>query len=248
MKDDVRERVLQVPSGRTVADHPFGSRKIEAQELTDVLLDGNATRIEKYRSSMSFALPRRGCEQCRVDTARPVGEVPEATTFQPPVDLTGGHHQRGRGPVEMPHPTIGHRHGKAASGVHVFRELGVVGGRECSPSPKAIAPRGKADGSLRCDMDRVRLEPLDRLPDVATRRDRQADFRIGRAGKRRNILRSNHANEVALPLELADGIAQRRDDAIDLRRPGICRDYDAHPLSLLPPSIAPPYDRDATGV
>src|SRR5260221_11506433 len=65
----------------------------------------------------------------------------------------------------------------------IVRKTRVERGREAKAALEADRARGKAHGPFGCDMDRIGPEIVDRIKDRLTRKERQANFRIG--GKRK---------------------------------------------------------------
>src|SRR5262249_9843456 len=87
-----------------------------------------------------------------------------------------------RGAVEMSEPGIAHAERYRPASIQVLRVAGVIGSREGDLMPAAIPTHGHPDGTLCCDMNRMRAESLHLPRDVKSGRDGQPDFRI--AGRR----------------------------------------------------------------
>ena len=108
----------------------------------------------------------------------------------------------------------------------------MVGRRERKPVADAVPPSRDAKRSLGRDVNRVGLEAFDRRGESAARKQGQPDLRIGRTRNRPETVWGDDRDRMAEPLELAASPAQRRDDAVDLRFPGIGHDCKLHGMSV----------------
>ena len=88
--------------------------------------------------------------------------------------------------------------------------------------------RAPAQGTLGGDVYGIRSEGLDQAPHSARQRQRQPDFRVGRAGDSAKSIRAKHLHFVAHALQPLPGGGQRPHHAIQLRQPSVADDQNAH--------------------
>jgi hypothetical protein len=87
---------------------------------------------------------------------------------------------------------------------------------------------GNCVWSLGGDVDRVGVELVKPGVQAAVGKQRQPDLGVGRARHRAEAVRAQEANLVSQGPEPLPGADQRRDDAVDLRPPGVGDDRDLH--------------------
>ena len=130
--------------------------------------------------------------------------------------------------MEPAHRGIAEGERQRKAGVEVLGKAGVIGGSERQGAAQALAARRDAERALGRDVDRIGPPRLDPLGDPPARPQRQADLRIGRARQRPELVGRDHLDLVAERLAFASDPLQRAHDAIDLRRPGVAHQEDAH--------------------
>jgi hypothetical protein len=113
----------------------------------------------------------------------------------------------------------------------VLRELRVIRSGERKSVADAMAARRNSERPLGRDMDRIRLEAVDRRGELTTRKQREPDLGVGRTRNGSKVGRRNYRHVVAESLELAARSTQGRDDAVDLRLPCIGDDCEFHKVS-----------------
>ena len=138
-----------------------------------------------------------------------------------------GHHRRGR-TMEKAQSGVGQARRQAGSRPDIFWEARVVARRERPSGLQAMAAREPADRPFGGDMDMVRRKIFDALTDLGGPREGEADIGIGRHRRRPHSLRGEKVEARAERGRGPGHLLQRRDDAIDLRPPGVGRDQDAH--------------------
>src|ERR1700724_2637633 len=91
-----------------------------------------------------------------------------------------------------------------------------------------MAARGYSQWPFGLDVYRIGLELFDYSADARSRRDREPNLRICRTRQRPKAVRRNKTDVMMQQLQLPDRVPDGRDDTIDLRRPGIGNDQNAH--------------------
>jgi hypothetical protein len=177
-------------------------------------------------------------EQLEIDAAGPSADIGEAARQQLGLDRLGRDHDaRCRG-VEPPHDGIGEDERHCDACRHVLRKACVIGGGKGQAPLQAPAARGAAQRPLGRNVDRIRPQRIQPLGQLSAGPQRQANFRIGRAGDGAELVGRDDVDAVAKPLQLEARPLQRADHAIDLRGPGIGNEDEvqgARPVSA-PPS------------
>lgn len=167
-----------------------------------------------------------GTEQVCIDAPRPSHEVAEASSQKVRVQRLRRDHHRLRGRVKPAQPRVGDADRKPDPRVHVFRESRVVRGREPEAVAEAEFARGEPQWSLGRDMHGVGREVARKGLEAPLWIDRKADLRIARTRDAAEAIGADRVDDVALVLGAAYRMAQRRDDAVDLRSPRISREQN----------------------
>ena len=94
------------------------------------------------------------------------------------------------------------------------------------PVRKACRRAASPQRTFRRDVDRVGRERLDVPSDLVVGKEREPDFRIGRAGNGAEAVGRDRRHRMPHPLEFANGVVHRHDHAVDLRRPRVADDQD----------------------
>jgi hypothetical protein len=182
--DEGRARILLLEPRplRSVADDEFAARPGHLQECVDVLLDGNAADVGGNGPRQSEELLRMGLEHIGIHAAAPAGEVLEAVRLEIEAYGGGAHHAtRGRA-VEPAQRAVGQADRDGNARAHVLGKLRVVRSREAHARLAAKAPCAQSQRPLGRDVQRLGRELENAAPDLFVGQQRQADFRVGRAG------------------------------------------------------------------
>ena len=228
--EEMRLRVaaLEARARGPVADDDDRAGQIELEHRLEILFDRDPSDREKDRPRQVENRVGARAEHRVVHAARPQADLLEAPIREFGADGRRRRHDRRRRRMKAPKPGIGQRFGEAGAGANVFREAGVVARGEDALRLQTVAPRQPADRTLGRDMDVVGRRLLNSPGDPARRRDRHANVRVG--GHRRGP----HAlgrHEIERRAKLSGRLGhplQGRDDAVDLRPPGVGRNQDAH--------------------
>ena len=133
----------------------------------------------------------------------------------------GRHHHARRPGMEGAQISVRPAFGNRKARAHVFRELGVIRSGEGLPGTQTPRTPRLPQRPLSGDMDRVRPELVEGTCHRAPGEERQADFRIGRAGNRPECLRCHRESLVPQLLQARQRAGQRGHDAVGLGPPGI---------------------------
>ena len=223
--------LLEPGQRRAVADQHLGAGMEALQESLDILLDRDPADIEQQRpleARESGMMRRLGAEMAEVDPPAPAPGLGDAMGVQLPFDRGGRNQNRGSGRMEPANVAPEPAGRQAGAPGDIIGKLGVIGGGERPAAAQAPGTRGQAERSFGGDVDGVRSGGDDPLRHPAAACHGQPDLRIGRAADRAELVGGDRPHFMAHRDQLGAHRLQRPHDAVDLRRPGVGNDQDAH--------------------
>ena len=133
--------------------------------------------------------------------------------------------------MEPAHQAIGQGFWQQLAGTQIFREAGVIRGREIELVTQTIATRCQAHRTFSCDMNTVWRKRVQCGGNLGIGLVGKPNFRIGRTSKRTKVTRCQHQYFVTFVAQTLLGCTQGVDDAIDLRLTRVTYDGNAHKSS-----------------
>jgi len=227
-KRGVRKLLFEFRSLRPVTDHDLAARPGHAQECADVLLHGDASHIGGNGPRQIEKVLAARLENLGVHAALPVGQVVEAVRGELVAQRGGAHHAACCGTVEAAQNAVRSLDGNRKARAQVLRKLGVVGGGEAQSPAYAKTPRAQAQRTFGRDVQRLRRKLQNGALDLLERKQRQADFRVGRAGDAAKITRGQGFDLMAEATQPRNRLTQGAHHAVGLRAPGVRDDHDFH--------------------
>ncbi len=110
----------------------------------------------------------------------------------------------------------------------VLRKPRVVAGRERELPLQTDPPRGQANRPFGSDMDSFRLKLLEALLHLLERPHGEFDLGIGRQREGRELIGTDHFDQVAHVAQFPGHARKRAHDAVDLGLPGVRGQHYAH--------------------
>jgi len=219
---------LEARAFRPVADDDLAARPGHVQECIDVLFDGHAPDIGGDRARQREEILRMGLEHLGIDAPAPSRQVLEAMRREIPAYRGGAYHAARSGAVEPAKRPIGNPERDREARAQILRKLSVIRGRKGHAGPQAETPGARAQRSFGGDVQRLRRERENAALHLPVGQERQAYFRVRRAGDAGKLPWSDHADFVAEAAQPRRGLRQSADHAVRLGKPSVRDDHDSH--------------------
>ena len=219
---------LQALALRALAGDPFLARQIEAEKGINLFLDSDPADVKEDRPLFRCLAVARWIEQFEIHPARPQASAGNASRLEVGDDRRRRRERGARRIVEAPQERVGPRCRNAKTRFDILGKAAVIGGGERPAAAHGDAAGRPAERAFGGDVQAIGGKGVDMSLDIARRRQRQADFRIGRTGDGAKFQRREQPDLMPLAFKFAPRHLERAHHAIDLRFPGVADDQYFH--------------------